>query len=406
MAKVKDEVNLSGSPVGSGTTTDLFRELLRSTLQEFMEEEISRHLGATRSERTETRRGYRNGYKPRSLNTRLGTMDFEIPQDRDGEYYPSFLERFSRSEKALCLAVHEMIVQGVSTRRVDKIASELGIESLSRSTASRIAAMLDEQVGAWLSRELTGPYPYVMVDAKYEKVREGHRVVSRGVLIVVGIDAQGFRDILGVYVADSESEESWSEVFLDLKRRGLDGVQLVISDHHEGLRRSVERHFDGACWQRCGVHYLRNASAKLSLKDRRLLMARLGLIWQQETVQEARAYVQELAEDLNSSHPEFSTWLEETVEDTLTVYAFPREYRKRLYSNNMLERLNQELERRGRPVRIFPNRTALLRLHATICMETAEDWSDSRAYLRTGPSHVEEGKPHRINISKPFLQKI
>jgi len=245
-----------------------------------MEAEIDFQLGAGHYERTGSRRGYRNGYKPRTLNTRVGTLQLEVPQDRDGIYCTEVFERYRRSEKALWLTVHEMIVSGVSTRKVAKIAKELGVDSLSRSTASRMASSLDEQLGKWLTRPLNKTYPYLVVDARYERVREAGRVVSKGVLIVVGIDEEGYREILGVYVGDSESETSWGEMFADLKMRGLLGVELIVSDQHSGLMNAIRRHFDGAVWQRCSVHYIRNFTNKLNPKHKSKFLPMIKKIWE------------------------------------------------------------------------------------------------------------------------------
>jgi len=369
-----------------------------------MEEEISDVLGADRSERVDGRTGYRNGYKERQLNTRVGTLHLQVPQDRDSRYHPSFLERYSRSERALLLTIHEMIVCGVSTRKVRKVARLLGVEHLSRSTASRMTGILDDAVEAWRIRKLEKVYRFILVDAKYGKVRENGRVISCGVLVVVGIDSEGFRDVLGVYVDSSESETSWGEVFSDLLHRGLEGVELVVSDHHEGLMKAVRRYFGGASWQRCMVHYLRNALSKVSKQDRGEVMGWLRLIWQQPTLGAAREMVRFVISRLSSRHSALAEWVELTVEDTLSVYTFPQSLHKKLRSTNMLERLNQELERRMRPIRIFPSRASLLRMAANICMEQAEDWDNGRHYIKIEDEPTLTDINQQYNISLPFLQ--
>jgi len=393
---VFQEANCSGE--------DIYKELIREAVQQVMKAEIAHALGAAPFERTGGRRGYRNGYKPRTLKTRFGTLELEVPQDRDGLYRTEVFERYSRSEKALCMAIHQMIVQGVSTRKVAKIARELGVHSLSRSTASKIAAILDEQVNTWLTRPLDREFPYLVVDARYEKVREGGRVVSKGVLVAVGIDSEGYRDILGVYVADSESETSWGQLFDDLKRRGLTGVKLVVSDQHKGLVSAISRYFHGASWQRCAVHYMRNLANKLKRKDRKGFLALLKRIWEQRTLEEARECVRKLVEELSRSRPELADWLEETVEDTLAIYALPPAHRRRLKSTNMLERVNQELKRRTRVIRIFPNAQSCLRSIGTLCMEYSEEWTTGRRYLRM--ENTEETQSQKNITTETILQKI
>ena len=406
MAKRQDRQRVVSNPGEFAADRDLLRDLVRDAVQELMEAEISEVVGAERSERVSGRSGYRNGYKPRSLNTRVGTLDLSVPQERAGRYHPSVFDRYSRSERALLLAIREMIVCGVSTRKVRKVARLLGVERMSSSTASRIMGILDEQISAWLSRPLEKEYPYLVVDAKYGKVRENGRVVSCGVLVVVGIDSDGYRDILGVYVDSAESESSWGEVFGDLLARGLHGVELIVSDHHEGLMKAVARYFSGASWQRCMVHYLRNALAKVAKQDRGEVVGWLRAIWQQPTLEAARKTVDVVVSALMVRHTALAAWLESTVEDTLSIYFFPREFHKKLRSTNMLERLNQELERRMRPIRIFPSRESLRRMAATICMEQAEDWDNGRHYIKIEHERPFTESNHQHNMSLPILQNI
>lgn len=406
MARGKDNTLFEVFQQANGSGKDFLRELVREVLQQVMEAEIAEHLGAAPYERTDARRGYRNGYKPRTLNTRVGTLDLLVPQDREGIYHTQIFERYSRSEKALCLAIHEMIVNGVSTRKIARIARELGVQSLSRSTASKMAAIMDQQVRAWLTKPLDKEeYPYLVVDARYEKVREGGRVVSKGVLIPVGIDSDGYRDILGVYVADSESETSWGELFADLKRRGLDGVRLVVSDRHKGLVAAIFRYFDGASWQRCTVHYMRNLANKLKRKDQKSFLAMLKRVWEQRTLEEAKECVRKMTEELSHTRPDLVEWLEETIEDTLAIYALPPVHRRQLKSTNMLERVNQELKRRTRVIRIFPNAQSCMRTIATLCMEYSEEWTTGKRYLNM-EEIVSERKNENHIITEAILQKI
>ena len=405
MARRKDNTFFEVFQQANGSGEDFLRELVREVLQQVMEAEIAERLGAASYERTDARRGYRNGYKPRMLNTRVGTLDLLVPQDREGLYRTQVFERYSRSEKALCFAIHEMIINGVSTRKVARIARELGVQSLSRSTASKMAASLDQQVRAWLTRSLDKEYQYLVVDARYEKVREGGRIVSKGVLIPVGIDSEGYRDILGVYVADSESETSWGELFADLRERGLTGVRLVVSDQHQGLVNAIARCFDGVSWQRCAVHYMRNLANKLKRKDRKAFLTMLKKVWEQRTLEEAKECARKVTKELSRIRPDLAEWLEETIEDTLAIYALPPAHHRRLKSTNMLERVNQELKRRTRVIRIFPNAQSCLRIVATLCMEYSEEWATGKRYLNMEET-VSEEQTENQTITETILQKI
>jgi transposase-like protein len=349
-------------------------------LQGLLEEEMTAHVGAEPYERTEGRRGHRNGYKPRSLKTRVGTLDLLVPQDREGRFRTELFERYQRSEKALVLALVQMYLEGVSTRKVKRITEQLCGLEISRSQVSALVVDLQVEIDAWRSRPLAKRYPYLVIDARYEKVRRRPHVVSQAVLVVVGIGEDGRREVLGTYLADSESEATWSDVFKDLKGRGLEGVQYVVSDDHEGLVAAVQRYFQGAVWQRCQVHLVRNLLAKVSPKDRPWVLGAWRAVREAETPEEARARLRELVEALEAKHPEVAAWLEEAGEEALAVYALPEEHRKRMRSTNMLERLNQELKRRTRVVRIFPDGASCLRLVTALAMETSEEW-EARIYL-------------------------
>jgi len=359
---------------------DPVRALMQMLLQGLLEEEMTVHVGAGPYERTEGRRGHRNGYKPRALKTRVGTLDLWVPQDRQGQFRTELFERYQRSEKALVLALVEMYLQGVSTRKVQRITEELCGLEVSRSQVSALVVDLETQIAAWRSRPLGKRYPYLVIDARYEKVRRRPHVVSQAVLVVVGIGEDGRREVLGTYLADSESEATWSDVFKDLKGRGLEGVQYVVSDDHEGLVAAVARYFQGALWQRCQVHVVRNLLAKVSPKDRPWVLEAWRAVREAKTLEEARGRLRELVEALEAKHPEVAAWLEEAGEEALAVYALPEEHRKRMRSTNMLERLNQELKRRTRVVRIFPDGASCLRLVTALAMETSEEWQ-GRCYL-------------------------
>ena len=359
---------------------DPIRTFLQHTIQEVLEEELKVYLNAEPYERTEGRRGYRNGYKPRMLKTRVGTLELMVPKDREGRFQTELFEKYQRSEKALLLAVAEMYVQGVSTRKVKKITEELCGLEISRSQVSGLVKQLDEEIGTWRKRPLVRSYPYLVVDARYEKVRRDGAVISQGVLIVVGVDDEGIREVLGVWCADLESEATWSEVFRELKERGLSGVRYVVSDDHEGLTKAIARYFQGVIWQRCQVHFMRNILGMVSKKDRGKIVLYLKEIVGSVTVETARKRLGEAVELLEPSHLKVSEYLDKYGEEILAVYALPEHHRIRMRTTNMLERFNEEIRRRSRVIRIFPNQASCLRLMSSLAMEKNEDWME-RKYL-------------------------
>jgi len=358
-------------------------------VQEVLETEISRFLQAEPYERTRERRGYRNGYKPRLLKTRVGTIELLLPKDREGQFQTALFERYQRSEKALLLAIMQMYLEGVSTRKVRAITEELCGLEISKSQVSALSQQLDEEIQRWRERPLERSYPYLVVDARYEKVRQGGQVVSQGVLLVVGISPEGYREILGVWVADSENETSWSEVFAALSRRGLEGVRYVVSDDHQGLRKAVERHFQGAIWQRCQVHLIRNVLSRVSRKDRGAVLEQLRSITEAPTREAARGALAGAVTALEKQHRKLAMLLEEQGEEILAVYQLPPEHRRRVRSTNLLERLSQEIKRRTRVIRIFPNEAACLRLISALAMETNLEWME-RVYLKMDETTVRE----------------
>lgn len=351
---------------------DFLREIVERTVQTLLEEEMSAHLGAERYERTGERRGYRNGTKPRTLTTRVGTLALLVPQDRDGTFSTELFARYQRTEQALVLSLMEMYIQGVSTRKVAAITEQLCGTRFSKSQVSALAGRLDTELAAWRERRLTAPsYPYVWVDARYEHVRIDGRVVSQGVLLVSGLRGDdGRREILGVSVADTESEASYHELFRALKARGLSGVRLVISDNHAGLRAAIVRQFQGAGWQRCQVHVTRNLLGQVAQAKRADVATGLREVFAAPTITQAMTIARRLAEHL-----------EEEMEDCLTCLSFPVEHQPRIRTTNGMERLNQELKRRTRVVRIFPNRAAWLRLVTALVMEQSDEWISGRRYL-------------------------
>jgi putative transposase len=360
----------------------MIREILRAALQEILEAEMTGHVGAKPYERTEGRIGQRNGYKPRTLTTRVGTLTLHVPQDRDGSFSTKLFARYQRTEKALVLALMEMYVVGVSTRKVARVTEELCGTTFSKSTVSALCGRLDTELEAWRTRCLSDhDWPYLFVDARYEKVRRGGRVVSQGVLIAYGVRDDGFREIVAVSCADTESEATYHALFSDLKARGLSGVVLVTSDAHPGLKAAIARHFQGASWQRCQVHFGRDLLKTVAYKHRKQLAADLKEIWAATTPPTARATAARVADAWRGTHPKIADAIDESVEECLAVLHFPAGHRQFLRTNNALERFNQEIKRRTRVVRIFPNEQSCLRLVNALCVETSEVWMTNRRFL-------------------------
>ena len=350
------------------------RFIVERVVQAVLETEMTAHLNAEPYERSVERRGYRNGYKPRQLNTRVGTLTLQVPQDRDGTFSTQLFARYQRSEKALVLALVEMYVEGVSTRKVREITEALCGTSFSKSLVSELAGQLDEELEAWRNRPLTETtYPYLSVDARYEHVRQGGRVVSQGVLIVAGVRADGHRDRQDLAMADTESEATYHHLFADLKARGLSGVRLVTSDSHAGLKAAIDRHFQGASWNRCQVHFSRDLVGKVGA-GRRELAADLREIFAATSREQAMTIAEAVAARWEAFHPAVARLIEEGVEDCLACLAFPLAHRARIRTTNGLERLNEEIKRRTRVVRIFPNADACLRLVTALCVEHSEEW--------------------------------
>jgi len=376
----------NGTELGTATQAlldqpDFLRELVRTTLQTLLEEELTAHLGAARYERTEARTGDRNGSKPRTLTTRVGRIDLRVPQARDGSFSPELFARYQRSEQALVLSLMEMYLQGVSTRKVREVTEVLCGTNFSKSQVSALTSRLDGELRAWRERRLDAAYPYLTVDARYEHVRLDGRVVSQGVLIASGVRSDGYREILAVTVADTESEATYQDLFRGLKQRGLQGVELVTSDDHPGLRAAIGRHFQGASWQRCQVHFARNVLGHVGRQHRAPLAADLKALFGAASADQARTLADEIADRWRARQAAVAAALENDLEDCLTCYAFPATHRVRLRTTNGLERLNQELKRRTRVVRIFPDRASLLRLVTALAREQSEEWIGGRRYL-------------------------
>ena len=359
------------------------KEIVERVLQELLEAEMTEHVGAAPYERSTERKGHRNGHKPRTLRTRVGTLNLLVPQDREGTFSTRLFSRYQRNEKALVLALMEMYVEGVSTRKVKDVTEELCGTSFSKSLISSLAGRLDAELEAWRSRPLEAKaYPYLFVDARYEKVRVDRRVVSQGVLLVSAVRDDGFREICGLEVADTESEATYQELFRSLKRRGLSGVELVVSDDHEGIKAAVSRHFQGASHQRCQLHYARNLLGMVGYAKRKELAADLRAIFAAPDREQALTIASTVAEKWRKKgYEKVAERIEEHVEECLTCLAFPESHRRRIRTTNGLERLNQEIKRRTRVVRIFPNKKSCLRLVTALAVEQSEEWITGRRYL-------------------------
>lgn len=362
---------------------EFLKEIVERVLQRILEAQITEHIGAARYERTEHRKGHRNGYKQRTLKTRVGTLELMVPQDRDGTFSTSLFARYQRNEKALVLSLMEMYVEGVSTRKVKEVSEKLCGTSFSKSTVSRLSTELDCELEAWRNRPLDADaYPYLFVDARYEKVRAGSRIISEGVLVVCGVRDDGYREILAVDVADVESEATYQDLFRSLKERGLKGVELIVSDDHKGLKAAIARHFHGASHQRCQVHFMRNLLQKLSYDKRKELAADLRTIFDAPNRDLAMALAEEVADKwCKEGYLKVAEQIEEHIEECLVCLAFPESHRRRIRSTNGLERINQEIRRRTRVVRIFPNRESCLRLVTAVVVEISEEWITGKRYL-------------------------
>jgi putative transposase len=364
---------------------DLLQALVSATLQQTLEAEMDEALGAEKSERTPGRLGYRAGYYGRTLVTRVGKIELRVPQDRQGRFRTEVFERYQRSEKALVMAMMEMYLQGVSTRKVKAVTEELCGHEFSSSTVSRVVAKLDEELEKFSRRRLEEDYPYLILDARYEKVREDGAVRSQAVLIAIGIDWEGRRNVLAVELANRESASSWKELLLSLRDRGLRGVQLAISDDHAGLRRAIREVLPEAIWQRCYVHFLRNALDYLPRKANDDCLMELRWLYDRRNVEEARRDLAAWLTKWGKRYPKLCLWVEENIEETLSFYRLPRQHHKNLKSTNMLERIMEEIKRRTLIVRIFPSAASCLRLVRALAVEMHENWIEAIRYLNMQP---------------------
>jgi putative transposase len=359
------------------------RDLLQGLVQRLLELEVENHLRAKKYERKPERRGHRNGYKQRRLKTRIGVLDLKLPQVRGGHFQTQLFGRYQRQEAALMTTIAEMYYQGVSTRRVATIMEELGGFQVSSATVSRVAQELDEQLEQFRSRRLEGTeYPYLMIDARYEKVRVNGQVVSQAVLVTAGINQEGCREILDWRVADSESEFSWDDVFQSLKLRGLRGVRVLVSDAHSGIRAAIERRFQGVVWQRCQVHFIRELLKKVPWKHFAAVAHDLQGLFKSEDAVQCRARARQIASKWEVQFPRFAKALEEGIDDCMAVMVLPPSHRLRLGSTNLIERLMRELKRRSRVIGIFPSRQSCHRLCGALLWEMHENWQQQSPLLR------------------------
>lgn len=382
--------------------TDWLRDLVEWLYQEMLEMEFTDHLGAGHYERTPDRQGYRNGYRERQLHTRVGTLTLRVPRDREGKFSTRLFERCQRSEKALILALQEAYVGGVSTRKVSRITEKLCGTEFSKDQVSRMAQALDEELDRWRGQRLEKRYPYLVVDARYEHVREDGHVMSEGVLTVEGIDEHGYRQVIGVAVAPGEDKSSWGEILRGLIERELDPSEVVCvtSDDHLGLRDALQRYIPHARWQRCQAHYQQNAGAKVPRRDRAEVHDQLRDVFAAPDYEEAHRRAEQMIEQWSSRVPAFAEWLEQTIEQPLTVFQLPKGHRVRLRTTNNLEKFHQEVKRRTRVVRIFPNRRSCLRLVSALAMEQSEEWVTGPRYLTMEQTETVE-EPEKEGVLQP-----
>lgn len=363
-----------------GGDVDFLREGVRVMAQALMELEVSQQLGAERHERTPSRSGQRNGYRERQWDTRVGTVELSVPRVRDGGFIPSLLEPRKRAEQALVAVVQEAYVQGVSTRRVDDLVKALGIEGISKSQVSRLCQTLDEQVERFRTRPLHGAYPLVWTDATYLKVRQAGRVVSMAVVIAVGVHANGQREVVGIDVGPSEDGAFWLAFLRSLVARGLSGVRLVTSDAHEGLKAAIAAVLHGASWQRCRVHFVRNALALVPKNAADLVAASMRTVFAQPDAASSVEQWRRVADGFRERFPRLAALMDDAEPDVLAYLAVPRTLWRQVWSTNPLERLNKEVKRRSDVVGIFPNPEAVIRLVGMVLAEQHDEWQVGRRY--------------------------
>ena len=366
--------------VEKGSDADLLREMLAFVTGRMMEMEVESLTGAAHGERSDDRLNSRNGYRPRNWETRAGTVPVAIPKLRKGSYFPSFLDARRASEKALVAVIQEAYIQGVSTRSVDALVKSMGMTGISKSQVSRLCEDIDGRVKTFLERPIEGSWPYLWIDATYVKVREGGRIISVAVIIAVGVNTDGRREVLGMAVGPSEAETFWTQFLRSLTARGLRGVRLVISDSHEGLKAAAKKVLR-ATWQRCRVHFMRNALANVNAKQRGMVAAAIRTAFTQETEKEAHAEFRAVADRLRERFPRVSAVMDNAEHDVLAYMSFHKSHWSQIHSTNPIERLNLEVKRRTNVVQIFPNEAAIVRLVGALLLEQNDEWAVSRRYM-------------------------
>ncbi len=363
-----------------GSDADLMREMVGFVAQRMMDLEVEGVCGAGHGERSAERENWRNGYRDRNWETRAGTVPLKIPKLRRGSYFPGFLEPRRTAEKALTAVIQEAYVQGVSTRSVDELVKAMGMTGISKSQVSRLCEEIDERVNVFLDRPLEGDWPYLWIDATYVKVRQAGRIVPVAVIIAVAVNTEGRREVIGMEVGVSEAEPFWTKFLRSLTRRGLRGVKLAISDAHEGLKAAIAKVFK-ATWQRCRVHFLRNALAYANKGQRQMVFALINTIFAQETAEAAHAQWRTVTDQLRARFPKLADMMEEAEHDVLAFMDFPREHRTKIHSTNTIERLNGEIKRRSNVVGIFPNDAAIVRLVGALLLEQNDEYAIQKRYM-------------------------
>ena len=389
MAKREDTTYFEKKLLEFVGTKDPMVEMLQWVMDKFMEIEVSQKTGAEKGEHTEKRIGYRSGYRIRRFDTRLGTVYLSVPKIRQGGYIPFFVTEKKRSEQALIQVVQECWLNGVSTRKIEKIAGKLGLESLSASEVSEINKGLDDMVEEFRSRKLDKEYPVLWADALYEKIRDNGRVVSKAVMVIKAVNMDGQQEILAVEPMENESEQTYSALFRKLQERGMEKVWLCVSDAHKGLEAAIRKTLPGTTWQRCKVHFMRNILAYVPQTHKEAVASRLKLIWKAPDEKTARTLKEDFCREYENRYPKAVECLEQGFEDSIGFYAFEELDSRKISSTNTLERLNREIRRRSSVVGIFPSTDSYIRLITSYLLEYSEDWQTDRSYMNAGSIKVQ-----------------